>query len=157
MTLHRLAFALAAVGAALYLGVALPAASRLSAAREELADLERQRAARTAGLARQQRRQEALRRVGRSPEAASLMGIRREIVASVDRSRLNEVTVDVKPGRAPAAAVVRVQARGTFAELMSLVQRLAAPGSGLVLDRVRLVHFPSSIALELEGQAVGLP
>jgi len=157
VSLRRLALALAAAGAALYLGVALPAASSLSAAREELADLDRQRAARTTRLARQQRREEALLRVGRSPEAASLMGIRREIVASVDRSRLSEATVDVKPGRAPAAAVVRVQARGDFAELMSLTQRLAEPGTGLVLDRVRLVHSPGSIGLELEGQAVGLP
>jgi len=155
VTLRRMALALAAGGAALYLGVALPAASRLSATREELADLEHQRAARTARLARQQRREEALLRAGRSPETASLMGIRREIVGSVDRSRLTEATVDVKPGRAPAAAVVRVQARGAFAELMSLAQRLAEPGSGLVLDRVRLVHFPSSIVLEVEGQAVG--
>jgi hypothetical protein len=52
-------------------------------------------------------------------------------------------------------AVVRVDARGAFPELMGLSQRLAEPGSGLILDRVRLVRSPRSLALEVEGRAVG--
>ena len=154
MSPRRIALLLAAGAGALYLGVALPAAARSSAARGELLDLQRQGAVRAGRLVQQRRREEALLRVGR-PETATLMGIRREIVATLDRSTLSEATVDVKPGRAPAIAVVRVRARGSFTELMPLAQRLAEPGSGLVLDRVRLVRSPSTLVLEVEGQAVG--
>ena len=155
MSLRRVAIALAAAGGALYLGVAIPAASRLSAARAELQEARRQRDAGKERLAGQRRRDEALLRAGRPAEAATLMGVRREIVSTLDQASLTGAKLDVRPGRAPAVAVVRVEAHGAFAELMGLAERLAEPGSGLIFDRVRLVRLPSSLGLEVEGQVVG--
>jgi hypothetical protein len=155
MSPRRIALALAAVAAALYLGVALPAVSQLSAVRTELLALRRESAARAVRLSGQRRREEALLRVGRPAESATLMAVRREIVGTLDQAGLTEVTVDVKPGRPPAVADVSVRARGSFAELMTLSERLAAPRSGLVLERVRLVRQPAALILEVEGHAVG--
>ena len=108
-----------------------------------------------ASLSGQRRREEALLRAGWPAGTATLMGVRREIVSTLDRASLSASKVDVRPGRAPAVAVVRVEARGAFAELMGLAQRLAEPGSGLVLDRVRLFKTQGSLALEVEGRALG--
>jgi hypothetical protein len=141
--LRRIALALAVVACVLYLGVAIPAGSRLSAARAELLDAQRQRDARTASLSGQRRREAALLRAVRPVETATLMGVRREIVSTLDQAILAASRVDVRPGRAPAVAVVRVDARGAFADLMGLSQRLAEPGSGLA-DRVRLARSPAA-------------
>jgi hypothetical protein len=152
---RRIALALAVAAATLYLGFALPAASQLSAVRTELLDLRRERDARAVRLSGQQRREEALLRVARPAESATLIAVRREIVGTLDQAALTEATVDVRPGRAPVVAQVGVRVRGSFTELMALSERLAQPRSGLVLERVRLVRLPASITLELEGHAVG--
>jgi hypothetical protein len=151
----RLALCFAALAATVYLGISLPAAARASAARVELRELQRQREAHSAELGRLRLRDEALVRVRRSPEAASVVGIRGEIVRVVDSVGLDQATVDVRPARPPAAALVGVRARGSFPAVMALSQRLAEPGSGLVLDKVRFQRFPSAVQLALEGRAPG--
>jgi hypothetical protein len=155
LSLRRVALALAAGAGVLYLGVAVPAASRLEAARAELVDLQHRRDAGAASLSEQQRREEALKRAGRPAATATLMHVRSDIVSTVDRAALSDVRVDVRPGRAPALAVVRVTAKGPFSDLLGLAQRLIQPGSGLVLDRVHLARTADNLALEVEGRALG--
>lgn len=155
MKLRRIALALAIAAGVLYLGAAVPAGSRLRATRAELVDAQRQRDARTARDSARRRREAALSRASRPAETATLMGVRREIVSTLDQVTLAASKVDVRPGRAPAVAVVRVDASGAFADLMGLTQRLGEPGSGLVFDRVRLTRSPRSLALEVEGRALG--
>jgi type II secretory pathway component PulM len=155
MSLRRIALALTLLAAAIYLGVSLPAASRLQAARAELRDLQQRLDARAAGLSEERRREEALLRAGRPAETATLMDVRQDIVSTVDRAALNDVRVDVRPGRAPAVALVRVAAKGPFADLLGLAHRLAEPGSGLVLDRVQLARSAGSLSLEVNGRALG--
>jgi hypothetical protein len=152
---RRVALAIAAAAAVLYLGFGLPAASQVSAVRAELEGLNRERAARAVRLSGQQRREEALLRVGRPAKGATLMAVRREVVGIVDQARLSEATVDVKPARAPALADVHVLARGSFDDLMALSGRLTDPPAGLVLDRVRFTRLPTSLTLDVEAHAVG--
>lgn len=154
MSWRRLSLGLAVCAAALYGGVTLPARARLAAARAELQALQGRRALRDAGRT-EQRRAAALLRVGRAQGSGNVVGVRGEIVRAVDGSGLAEATVDVRPARAPALAVVTVRARGSFADVLTLAQRLAEPGTGLVLERVALVRLPSAVSLDLQGSVVG--
>jgi len=151
----RVALLLALLAAVLYGGVALPAATRLAAARAEIQELQGRRDARSAGLMARQRREDALQRAALPAESASVMGVRRGIVKTLDAASLGDATVDVRPGRAPAVATVRVAVSGDFAELVQLAQRLAEPGSGLVFDRVRLTRSQGRMGLEVLAWAVG--
>jgi hypothetical protein len=71
VTLRRIALALAAVAAVLYLGVAVPAGSRLSVARAEILDAQRRREVRSASLSGQRRREAALLRAARRARSPS--------------------------------------------------------------------------------------
>jgi hypothetical protein len=154
MKLRPVGLGLVAAAAALYLGAAVPAETRLKAARQELADLQRKRDEGALALGRQHRREEALLRVSQPAGTASPLEIRRRIVATVDMSTLAEATVDVRPGSAPAAAVVHVRARGAFVDLMGLAGRLADPASGVILQQARLSRQSNDLILDMDGEVV---
>jgi hypothetical protein len=63
----------------------------------------------------------------------------------------------VRPGPGPAEATVRVSAVASFPDAVRLSGELAGPGSGLILQRVRLEPRGDRQRIGLDVEAVALP
>jgi hypothetical protein len=116
-------------------------------ARARLADLERREAARTRAI--------AVLAAARNARGGEVREVRRGVVDLVTRSRVSGVRLGVRPGRPPASAAVALSAEGSFNDIVRLMGELARSGSGLVLDRVRLVSRPPRVALDMEAAGLG--
>lgn len=140
-----------------YFGLALPSRARATAAQEELSRARAERQRLHVRRTELERRQAAVDRAARmliaesNPEADPVNRLRLFVVDALKGRALSDVRLGVSAGRPPVAATVRLSATGAFGELMRLCSRLVGPGSGIVLERVRLGGHDSGLALELEG------
>jgi len=81
--------------------------------------------------------------------------LRRSLLESLRGQPVVRVRLAVAPARPPLAAEGRLQAEGTFADVVRLSGHLVRPGAGFVLKRVRIAPTPhGSLALEVEGMSV---
>ena len=157
MKASLLAGLLLLVASLFHLGFATPTRARATAAQEEYSRTraERQRLrARRYGL---QRRQAALEKLVPALSASPahtgdpVNELRRLVVAALKKRAVSDVHLSVGAGRAPVGATVRLSASGGFAEIMLLCSEIARPGSGIVLERLRLSGSGSTVALDLQG------
>ena len=144
------------MAAAVALGVAIPLRHQALDAADEYGRLRRERHDLQARLSRFERAEWARRRVavvfapGGSMEDR-IRAVRRSVLGSLGDSRLTEVRVGVQPTRATGSAAVRVRAEGPFADVLQVTGRLARPGTGLILDQVRLNPRSTTVALEVNA------
>lgn len=152
----RVASAILLLAAALaYLGVALPARARAAAAQDQFARVreDRQRLrTRRAELERQQEAQERAARVMTAAGGAdAVSALRTAVVSAIEGEPVTGVQLSVSGGRGAVAARFQVSASGSFPQIVRLSGRLARPGSGLVLERLRFRPTASGLRLEAEG------
>lgn len=145
----------------LYVAVARPLESRALAAGEEYRrarDQRRDARARVAELERRaaaRARAAAILAAARNAPGGGVREVRRGVVDIVTRAGVSSVRLGVRPGRPPVSASVSLSAEGPFADVVRLTGELARPGSGLVLDRVRLVSRPPRIGLDVDASGLG--
>jgi hypothetical protein len=161
MRVSALAGLLLVLAGLLHLGLASPTRARAMAAQEEYsrARVERQRLrARRLEL---ERRRAALEKVAptlttASPSAGDPVNeLRLLVVAALQRRSVSGVQLTVGAGRPPVGATVHLSASGAFAEVMLLCGELAGPGSGIVLERLRLSAGAAGVALDLQALRLG--
>jgi len=157
VTPRVVALVLLVLAAGAYVGVALPtrrAAADLGDDYRRARERRREAAQRLSRIDRRgiSRARAALPRpvTGEGPSAA-LVALRLSVLESVRESGVSRVSLAVSPGRPPVAASVHLSASGRFDDLVQLSAAVARPGSGIVLDRVRLVPGSDSISLELDA------
>jgi hypothetical protein len=154
------AAALLATGVALYAAVAMPMQRQAADAAEEY------RRARDEGrdirtrLARLERREAAHARAvtalpGADTPGGTVRAVRRSMVRTLQDARLSGVRLGVSAARAPFTARVRLTTEGPFSEVVALMDRVARPETGVVLEQVRLVPRSDRVALELEAVTLG--
>lgn len=162
----RIAIALVLCAAALWLGIVEPATRRAGALADDYRRARTEQARRRTLLERverQVRQRERAAALLASAHAAQpgLAAVRRRVLAATTGVSLSSLRLDVRATRPPAAAALKVEARGRFLDLVALTTRLVRPGSGVALERVRLTPDssrgePGSYAtLSLEGDALG--
>ncbi len=156
MKVRLLALLLTAVAAVLHYGLLQPARQDADAA---FTDWSRARAERL-DLERASRRRENVetRLASASMGPDALAALRRGLVASVQAAGLTGVRINVKPGRAPVAANVRLTAQGSFADVVRLSYELTRPGRGLLVERIRLAPVAgaaSVVSFEMDATALG--
>ena len=146
----------------LYAGLALPLSARAGQARDEYRQARRERQQAQAQLAPLERR-EAARRQAAAVFASAALGeggpaaaLRRSVLATLEGSRARAVRLSVRPGPGPVEATVRVSAAASFPDAVRLSGELARPGTGLILQRVRLEPRGDRKQINLDVEAVAL-
>lgn len=148
---------LLAATAAVYWGVAVPLQRKAAAAAEDYRRARDERRAARSRLGEIQRRESALRRAAPPAAVATALArdpvgeTRRGIVSSLEGAGLSGVRLAVAPGAPPAAAQVRLSADGPFATVVRVAGELVRPGSGVILERLRLSGQDGRVSLRLEG------
>jgi len=161
MRLRIAGAALVLVAALLHVAVARPLQARASAAADNYRRARDERRDARARADELERRAAALERAAaavaaaRSAPGGGVREVRRGVVDVVTRSRVSGVRLGVRPGRPPASAAVALSAEGPFADVLRLTAELARPGSGLVLERVRLVSRPPRVGVDVEASGLG--
>ena len=146
--------ALLGLAGALYGGVERPTRVASQATLEEQARLESRRGELEARLPALASRWAIASGPTASPEVA-IADLRRDVIKLLAVSDLGGVQLDVREGRAPVAATIVVQARGTTLAALSLIEVLALEG-GVVLDSVRLSPTRSgAVQLNVQGFRLG--
>jgi hypothetical protein len=147
----------------LYAGAVHPLRARAEAARDEYREARRARQQAQSQLAPLERR-ETLRRQAAAvfahaaaDEGGPTAALRRSVLATLEGSGASGVRLGVRPGPGPAEATVRLSAVASFADAVRLSGELAGPGSGLILQRVRLEPRGDRQRVGLDVEAVALP
>ncbi len=139
MTRRALALVLLLLAAVVFVALILPARRDRAAAREEyvLARAERQRLhVRLAHLDRWTPEDQG---ATAADGAAAVRALRRATLEATDGLPVSGVSVSTRVSpRGAIAAQGQVVAEGRFVDALRLTRRLAAPSSGLLLQRVRL-------------------
>jgi hypothetical protein len=163
MNAPRLALLFVVLAAALYLTITRPNTQALGLTGDEYARLRRERAESQATLELSERRERAQQNAlallagQATPGKRPLTAIRRQVLARLAGLPVFDVRLEVAAPRGAALAEVRVEARGTFLDLVALSKRLADPGAGLAVQRVTFTRPPREdrLVLAVEAQAVG--
>jgi hypothetical protein len=160
MTLRLVGGGLALLAALVHFVVARPLRSEAFSLGEKYAQAREERRAARARAEALERRAAALERAAATIAAArstpaGVREVRRGVVDIVTRAGVSSVRLGVRPGRSPASASVALSAEGPFADVVRLTGELARPGSGLVLERVRLSARPPRVALDVEASGLG--
>jgi uncharacterized protein YigA (DUF484 family) len=140
------------VAVAVRLGLERPAARRLEAARADLAEAHARNERLQARLMELDHRA-ALRAaaVGAAEGPGAASALRRSLLKATSGLAVSGVRVSVSGAEPPYAARGRLVAEGRFRDVLSLLQRLGAAGSGLALERATLARTPSGSRLEASG------
>lgn len=162
MSARPLAVFLLLVAASIYGGVAVPIRRSAIAVRDSDRRLRDERREAQSRLTALQHQRGAYERAVAALSAASAHGgdpsraLRASVVESLGGTSLSGVRLVVQPGRPPVGAHVRLSAEGAFPEVVRLCGHVVRPGTGVILERVRLRPSPTGILLELEGQNLGV-
>jgi hypothetical protein len=154
----RAAAVLVLLAAALWFGVANPAAAaaqRTALEQRQLRDERRDLARRLLPLERSEAaraRAVAALKAEPLPDGRAAPVLRRAVVATLADAPLAEARVSVRPGRGEVSASLTLAGQGGLEQVLRTLERLVRPGEGLVLSRVRLRAAPAGVALELEGR-----
>lgn len=145
---------LAAAG--LWLAVGVPARRARDLARAEYARAREERERVRAQAAALERRGTA----GRTPEAgaAAARAMRASLLRATQGLRVGAVRIAVSAGQGRVAARGRLGAQGRMADVLSLVERLVGPASGVLVERVELgsSRAEEGSVLRLDLDAIGL-
>ena len=87
--------------------------------------------------------------------AAPLAALRGSALAALQRSQVGGVRLEVRPGTPPLAATLKLSAAGPQAEVLALVERLSGPGTGIVLQQVRLAPAAGGLSIDMEAARLG--
>jgi hypothetical protein len=80
--------------------------------------------------------------------------LRRALLESLRDQPVSGVRLAVSAARPPLAAQARVEATGSFDDVVRLTGRLVRPGAGLVLARVTMAATPGGLDLLVEGASL---
>ena len=151
MTRRALALILLVVAAVVFVSLVLPARRDRTAAREEyaLARAERQRL--IVRLADRDRRTSEDQGATSADGAAAVRALRHAALRATEGLEVSGVTVS-STARAQGAIAARGQlvAEGGFVDALRLTRRLAAPSSGLLLQRVSLGVAGGAVRVEAD-------
>ncbi len=156
-----LGLALLVVAAILHLALTRPLSQRLDRALEQHARLRRDRAALEAdarATARAERaRADALRAFAAAAgPGEELPRTRRAALDLLAGSGLRRVRLSVRPGTSSSKPAVQLQASGPFLAARRWLDRLVEPGSGLVVENLRLRGEGADVTLDLAASRVEL-
>jgi hypothetical protein len=149
MTRRALAVVLLLSAAVVFVALILPARWDGAAAREEyvVALAERQRL--QVRLAHLDRRTSEDQGATAADGAAAVRALRRATLQATDGLPVSGVSVSTRVNpRGAIAARGQVVAEGTFVDALRLTRRLAAPSSGLLLERVSLGEAGGTVRVE---------
>jgi len=154
---RRLAAAvLAALAAWLWLGFAAPARRESDAARAEFARLRAERERVRSRVVEIGRRAT----VGRTPEsgAAAARAMRRALLQATEVGGVENVRIAATPAnRGRVAATGRLSVDGPLEAVLAVADRLADPGSGVLVRRTTLAEAgPGSAGVRLDVDGVSL-
>ena len=157
------ALALAPLVAAVlvYAGVVLPLRARARVAADAYRDVRRERYEVRAQLASIERRERARRQAalvfaGPGSAERGAAAVRRSVLATLQGARVSGVRLAVRPSGPAGGTSVHVSGAGPFSEAVRLAGDLVAPGSGLVLDHVRLDRRGERDLVHLDLEALAL-
>jgi hypothetical protein len=147
----------------LYAGGAVPLRALAGQARDAYREARRARQQAQSQLAPLERR-ETLRRQAAAIFAQTARGeggptaaLRRSVLATLEGSGATAVRLGVRPGSGPTEATVRVSAVATFPDAVRLSGELAGPGTGLILQHVRLEPRGTRRQIAIDVEAVAPP
>ncbi len=145
---------LAAAG--LWFAVGVPARRARDLARAEYARAREERERVRAQAVALERRGTA----GRTPEAgaAAARALRASLLRATQGLRVGAVRIAVSAGQGRLAARGRLGAQGRMADVLSLVERLVGPASGVLVERVELgsSRAEEGSVLRLDLDAIGV-
>ncbi len=157
-TSARVLAALLLLGAGLlYVGVTLPAHRAAADAEDAVGRARAERPGLRARLAEREHQAAAEDKASAAVAAAAsgpgdpVVRLRRSVVGSLDGAAVSAVRLAVTAGRSPVGARLQLSAEGRFAEILRLAGHLVRPGTGLVLENVRLRPSPAGLALDLSA------
>jgi hypothetical protein len=141
----------------LHLGLASPTRARAWAAQDEYSRTRGERQRLRVRRLELERRHAALEKIapaltGQSPSAGDPVNdLRLVVLAALKKRAVSDVQLSVGAGRPPVGATARLSAAGRFSEVILLCDELVRPGSGIVLERLRLSRGGSAVVLDLQG------
>jgi hypothetical protein len=140
------------VAAVLYVGVTLPARRARDEARAAFASQRAERERLRVGVKHLERRASEPRTGAPEGDAAAARALRLSLLAALRGLGLGDVQIESHPERrGSAAARGRLVGTGGQADVLRAAGRLAAPGSGVVLERLQLQLRPDGIRMEAEA------
>ncbi|MCU0723806.1 MAG: hypothetical protein MUC63_09375, partial [Planctomycetes bacterium] len=152
------AVVLAAAAVGVHLGMTVPARRQRDEAREAFARAREERERLRAEAKHLERRAAATVRAP-SGDAAAARALRLSLLGATHGLAVESLRIGVEAGlRGAAAARGTLAAVGRQADLLRLVERLALPSSGVVVEQVRLAESrDGAVRLELEAFSVRAP
>jgi hypothetical protein len=154
----RVLAALLVLGAGLlYTGVTLPAYREAADAEAAVGRARAERPGLRARLAERELQAAAEDKASAAVAAATsgpgdpVVRLRRSVVGSLEGATVSGARLAVSAGRSPVGARVQFSAEGRYAEILRLAGHLVRPGTGLVLENVRLRPGPAGLALDLSA------
>jgi len=160
MTRRLVGLGLLVVAAFVHVGLTLPARRARDEAREAFARQREEREHLRAQLARLERSSSVARPSAPDGDAAAARALRRALLDATRGLAIGDVQIATQPQRGGStAARGRLAGTGRQADVLGVAGRLAAPDSGVVLERVELALRSEGIRLEAEAvsERSGLP
>jgi hypothetical protein len=155
MTRRLAGIGLLVVAACVHLGLTLPARRARDEAREAFARQREEREHLRAQLARLERSSSGARPRAPGGDAAASRALRRALLGATRGLAIRDVQIATQPERGGStAARGRLVGTGRQADVLGVAGRLAAPDSGVVLERLELALRPEGIRLEAEAISV---
>jgi hypothetical protein len=160
VTTRLVALGLLLAALAVYLAAARPLRQQERQASAEHRRLREERRAQQSKLAALERRESRYRSLASAARAWGRADAVREarlaVVRTLDRAALHDVRLGVSAADRPAAlASVQLTAHGQFEDVVRTSGELVRPGSGFVLDSVRLSPRQEDVMLSVEAWVPG--
>ena len=159
MSARAAALLMAGLAAIVHFGMARPLQVRAAAYADAFGAARGERREATSRLAELQRRSEARARAiaavkgaAAGDPAVTTRAVRQSVALAVEGSRAAGVHLTIRPSE--AGVDVDVSARGDAADVLDLTERLARPGSGVVLERVSFTRSDGRVALRVAGLGI---
>jgi len=149
------ALALLLVAVVVYAAVARPLRQQQSLAADEYRRLRDERRTQQSRLAALERRESRDQSLAAAADAWSRRDVVREarlaVLRTLDQASLRDVRLGVSRTNTPAAlASVKLTAQGDFGDVVHTSGQLVRPGSGFVLESVRMSPRAEGVNLSLE-------
>jgi len=155
MTRRLVGLGLLVAAACVHVGLTLPARRARDEARQAFARQREERERLRAHVARLERRGSVAHPDVPDDEAAAARALRRALLGATRGLPIGDVQIAARPERGGStAARGRLVGTGRQADVLGVAGRLAAPDSGVVLERLELALGPEGIRLEAEAISV---
>lgn len=152
MTRRLVGLGLVLTAASLYVGITLPARRARDEARAAFASQREERERLRIGVKHLERRASEPRASAPEGDAAAARALRLSLLAATRGLGLDDVQIESRPERrGSTAARGRLVGTGGQADVLRVAERLAAPDSGVVLERLQLLLRPEGIRMEAEA------